>query len=36
MLCEVAPVAVSVKSEAGPTARFAVAELLGRKFASPE
>jgi len=25
-----------VKSDAGPTATLAVAELLGRKFASPE
>jgi hypothetical protein len=36
MLCVVVPVAVSVKSDAAPTASSAVADPLGRKFASPE
>ena len=35
-ICVVAPVAASVKSAAAPTVTFVPAEMLGRKFPSPE
>jgi hypothetical protein len=34
--CEVEPAAVMEKSEAAPTTMFELAEVLGRKFVSPE